>query len=194
MGVMQALTDDEVRRFERALAVAAKESVIGRRDQVLFTLLLKSGMRLTAALAIDVEDLNLAECSLVSCGKHGRIQGVFLPRRVAQMLRRHIREQGGGTGGAVFRSSQGRRRLALPKPKPTRPPNHLTRPVVAPPQNQMSHYYDLCKLSVGDYDRGWLPSHQGGGPYFSSVVGAGCPFSCGGRLARGGGHEHTSHV
>jgi site-specific recombinase XerC len=107
--IPKALTDDEVKRFERALAAAAKESAIGRRDQVLLTLLLKSGMRLTAALAIDVEDLNLDDCSLVSRGKHGRIQGVYLPRRVARMLRRHIREQGGDTGGAVFRSSQGRR-------------------------------------------------------------------------------------
>jgi site-specific recombinase XerD len=88
--IPKALTDDEVRGFEKALAAAAKESAIGRRDHVLFTLLLKGGMRLTAALAIDVKDLNLAECSAVSRGKHRTIQSAYLPRRVARMLGQHI--------------------------------------------------------------------------------------------------------
>ena len=43
-----ALSDREVKQFLHALDVEARESDIGRRDRVLFTLLLKSGMRLAA--------------------------------------------------------------------------------------------------------------------------------------------------
>jgi site-specific recombinase XerD len=80
--IPKALTDDEVRRFEKALAVAAKESALGRRDQVLFTLRLKSGMRLTAALAINVEDLTRSSAGRSRTRRRGFARGASHGRRV----------------------------------------------------------------------------------------------------------------
>jgi integrase/recombinase XerC len=102
-----ALSDEEVRRFRHVLDVEAEESDIGRRDRVLFTLLLRSGMRLAAALALDVEHLDLTAGTAVTNGKHNREQRVVLPRDVVNLLRRHLKETG-VTTGAVFRTSRGR--------------------------------------------------------------------------------------
>jgi site-specific recombinase XerD len=101
-----ALNEDEEKRFLHALDVAAGESDVGTRDRALFTLLLRSGMRLSAALALDVTDLDLASCSAISRhGKHGRVQTVYFPRAVATLLRRHLKETG-IRRGPVFRSSR----------------------------------------------------------------------------------------
>jgi integrase/recombinase XerC len=88
--------------------VPDKESEIGRRDRVLFTLLLRSGMRLSAALALDVQHLDLAQGSAVSHGKHARVQTVYFPNAVARLLRRHLKAMT-ITSGAIFRSSRGTR-------------------------------------------------------------------------------------
>ncbi|MGQ0723265.1 MAG: tyrosine-type recombinase/integrase [Candidatus Eiseniibacteriota bacterium] len=64
-------------------------------------------MRLAAALALDVADLNLGEGSAVSHGKHARVQTVYFPKGVVLLLRRHFRDEGARTSGAVFRSSRG---------------------------------------------------------------------------------------
>ena len=107
--VPTVLSKDEERRLLRALDVAAEDSDLGRRDRVLFTLLLRSGMRLSAALTLNVEDLDLAQGSAVSQGKHARIQTVYFPKGVVRLLRRHLRDHVGGTAGAIFQSSRGRR-------------------------------------------------------------------------------------
>ncbi|GJM43202.1 MAG: tyrosine recombinase XerC [Gemmatimonadota bacterium] len=103
------LSRDEEREIRGALDLVAKKNEIGRRDRVLFTLLLRSGMRLTAALALDVQDLDLAQCTATSrSGKNGRTQEVFLTRDVVRLLTRHLKAQA-ATTGPVFRSSLGRR-------------------------------------------------------------------------------------
>jgi integrase/recombinase XerC len=104
------LSKDEEKRLLAALNAAAKDREVGRRDRALFTLLLRSGMRLSAALALDVNDLDLAQGTAISrVGKHGRIQGVFLPGDVIRLLKRHLKDRGPATAGAVFTSSRGRR-------------------------------------------------------------------------------------
>jgi integrase/recombinase XerC len=104
------LSKDEEKRTLAALDAAAKENAVGRRDRVLFTLLLRSGMRLSAALGLDVEDLDLAQVTAISRGgKNGRIQEIYLPKDVIRLLKRHLKDRGRGTTGAVFTSSRGRR-------------------------------------------------------------------------------------
>jgi integrase/recombinase XerC len=102
------LSKEEERAFLHALDAAAEESDIGRRDRVLFTLLLRSGMRLSAALALDVAHLDLAQGTAVSEGKHAHIQTVYFPKAVVTLLRRHLKAIA-ITSGAVFRSSRGAR-------------------------------------------------------------------------------------
>jgi integrase/recombinase XerC len=62
------MTEAEEARFVRSLDRGAK-SAQGRRDRALFTLLLRSGMRLAAALALDVADLDLRTGTARSVGK-----------------------------------------------------------------------------------------------------------------------------
>jgi site-specific recombinase XerD len=103
-----ALTEAETRRLTRALDAAAEDSALGRRDRLLFTLLLRSGMRLSAALALDVADLDLASGTATSRGKHGRVQGVFLPRDLIQLFRSYLKGEA-IKSGALFRSARGSR-------------------------------------------------------------------------------------
>jgi integrase/recombinase XerD len=102
-----SLTEREERQFLHALDVEARESDIGRRDQTLFTLLLRSGMRLSAALATDVEDFDLRTGAVVTRGKHAHVQRVFLPRDVVHLLRAHLKRTG-ITSGPVFLGRGGR--------------------------------------------------------------------------------------
>jgi site-specific recombinase XerD len=101
------LTNDEIKRFLHALDVIAEESDAGRRDRVLFTLLLRSGMRLSAGLALDVDHLDLTSGTATTNGKAARVQKVFLPPDLIHLLRRHLKTTG-VTSGAVFRTSRGR--------------------------------------------------------------------------------------
>ena len=79
----------------------------GRRDRALFTLLLRSGMRLGAALALNVEDVDLRTGTARSVGKHAHVQDVVLPKDLTRLLRRYLVEEG-IREGALFRSSRGR--------------------------------------------------------------------------------------
>ncbi|MBZ0269958.1 tyrosine-type recombinase/integrase [bacterium] len=101
-GTPTSLTDDEVRRFRHALDVEAKATSIGQRDRALFTLLLDSGMRLSAALGLQVRDLDLETGTASTTGKHGRVQDVVLPNRVVRVLRQHLKRER-ITSGPVFR-------------------------------------------------------------------------------------------
>ncbi|HEY7726828.1 MAG TPA: tyrosine-type recombinase/integrase [Candidatus Eisenbacteria bacterium] len=100
------MTEQEERRFVRALErnLRCRE---GRRDRALFSLLLRSGMRLAAALALDVADLDLRTGTARSVGKHAHVQDVVLPKDLTQLLRRYLAEEG-IREGALFRTARGR--------------------------------------------------------------------------------------
>ena len=100
------MSEAEERRFVRALDrnLWCRE---GRRDQALFTLLLRSGMRLAAALALDVADVDLRTGTARSIGKHAHVQDVVLSRDLARLLSSYLRNEG-VTNGAIFRSARGR--------------------------------------------------------------------------------------
>jgi len=100
------LSEAEERRFVKALE-RNRRCREGRRDHALFTLLLGSGMPLAAALALDVEDVDLRSGTARSCGKHARVQDVVPPREVVRVLRAYLRGEG-VTRGAIFRSARGR--------------------------------------------------------------------------------------
>jgi integrase/recombinase XerC len=101
-----AFTPPEERRFMQALDRQAN-SAQGRRDRALFTLLLRSGMRLAAALALDIADVDLRTGTARSVGKHARVQDVVLTRDVVKLLRAHLRDAQ-ISDGPVFRSARGR--------------------------------------------------------------------------------------
>jgi len=100
------LTSEETTRLLAALKERATDS-LGRRDRVLFTLLLRSGMRLGAALALDVADVDLAANCAISQGKHSKVQKVYFPKDVATLLKRHLKDKD-IAAAAVFRGNRGR--------------------------------------------------------------------------------------
>ena len=85
----RALSDDDARRLLDVLAKADDDA--GRRDHALFHLLLRSGIRLTSALELQVGDVDLdgGEVELKSA-KGDRPERVFLGNDIGDHLRRYL--------------------------------------------------------------------------------------------------------
>jgi integrase/recombinase XerC len=94
----RALKDDEVQRLLAALAAGEGEEAA--RDRMLVELLLGTGLRLGAAISLDVEDLDLAHGELhVRRQKNDRPATVLVPASVAERLRPFV---GDRESGPVF--------------------------------------------------------------------------------------------
>ena len=113
----RALADDDVAKLVAALARAT--TMGERRDRVLFTVMLRCGLRLGSAIGLNVEDVDLQRATLrLRRTKGGGEFVAFVPDDVVELLRGHI---GARTSGPLFLGSQGarlggrqaRRRLAL---------------------------------------------------------------------------------
>lgn len=101
----QEIPESDQGRLLAALAVG--RGAAAERDHALFRFLLLTGTRVTAALALDVEDLDLerGEALLREC-KGGRVERIFLPPGVQEHLRTYLV---GRTSGPVFRRQDGGR-------------------------------------------------------------------------------------
>ena len=98
------LSEVDQRRLLATLAAAEGEA--GRRDHALFHLLLATGVRLGAALALDAADLDLdGGEALLRRSKGGRVERVFLAPALQEHLRRYL---AGRTTGTVFARRDGR--------------------------------------------------------------------------------------
>lgn len=91
----KTLTDEEI---ERLLAMlAADPSPEGKRDHALFHLMLTTGVRLASAVALDVEDVDLARAEVrLRHVKGDREERVFLGRAIGEHLARYIGRQRSG--------------------------------------------------------------------------------------------------
>ena len=101
----RALTPGEE---ERLLAVLrAADDPVGLRDRVLFELMLRTGIRLSSALGLDVADLDLDEgVLLLRRVKGDRTERVFINRKAQGLLRDHM---DGLETGPVFQGRAGER-------------------------------------------------------------------------------------
>ena len=92
----------------RLLAVLSKaEEPVGQRDHVLFALMLGTGLRLSSAVLLDVEDVDLDDGQiLVRHAKGDRVETVFLSCDLRALLRAFMGER---TTGPLFRAGDGRR-------------------------------------------------------------------------------------
>ena len=93
---------------ERLLAALSKaEGPIAQRDQVLFALLLGTGLRLSSAVSLDVEDVDLDDGQiLVRRAKGDRVETVFLSRDLRELLETFMGER---LTGPLFRARDERR-------------------------------------------------------------------------------------
>lgn len=99
----RALSDAQVDALLNLLDAARGEAA--RRDRLLVRLLLATGMRLGSALALDVEDLDLATGAVtLRRVKRDRVERVFLGREIREELSRQRL-----TRGPLFRGPQGER-------------------------------------------------------------------------------------
>ncbi len=87
----------------RLLAVLRGET---ERDRMLFTLMLRCGLRLGSAVGLDVEDVDLERGELVIRAKGDRTEIVFVPRSIREELGRLLAD---GTSGALFMNQLGQR-------------------------------------------------------------------------------------
>ena len=83
------------------------------RDRVLFSLLYGSGVRISEALSLNIEDLDLAEGSFRVIGKGNRERVGYLAKETIDLLRRYLRKRGRPRRGELFASRQGRLSYAM---------------------------------------------------------------------------------
>lgn len=99
--VPRALSDLEQERLLGVLAEAPE------RDRVLFTLMLRVGLRVGSAVGLDVEDVDLDRCVLRLRGAKGdRHEEAVIPRAVCEHLRRLVHGQ---DSGPLFHGPGGQR-------------------------------------------------------------------------------------
>jgi integrase len=86
-------------------ALAEAKTDAERRDRALFTTMLRSGIRVGSAVALDVDDLDLDAGTLrLRTMKNGDTDVVFLAPDVVTLLRDHV-----GTRGPLFPGVNGAR-------------------------------------------------------------------------------------
>ena len=100
----RALSGPERERFLATMDAA--ESATDRRDAVLFRTMLRTGIRLRSALALEVDDVDFDAGEIrLRTAKGNREDRVVMPQDVAELLRTHLGEK---TTGSVFTSSTGK--------------------------------------------------------------------------------------
>jgi integrase/recombinase XerD len=101
----RALREDEERKLLDHLA--AEPGDAARRDEALILLMLRAGLRIGAALGLDVPDLDLAQAEAhVRKDKNDRAETVLLTPELVEHLRGFV---GARRAGALFAGSDGER-------------------------------------------------------------------------------------
>jgi integrase/recombinase XerD len=101
----KALSEGDQARLLAALDKAATPAE--KRDRALFQVLLRVGLRIGSAVALDVEDVDLEAGTLhLRRMKNGDVDEAFVPRETAELLREYL---GGRRSGPVFATQAGTR-------------------------------------------------------------------------------------
>lgn len=101
----KTLSDEEIARLLDVLS--SDRAPEGKRDHVLYHLMITTGIRLSSAIAIDIEDVDLARAHIrLRRVKGGVEQKVFLGKEILPHLARFI---GRRRTGALFLSLRGER-------------------------------------------------------------------------------------
>jgi site-specific recombinase XerC len=104
MGPPRAIAPEEAERLLSTLAGASGPEA--ERDHAVIHLMIATGIRLSAAVDLNVEDLNLDAGELTIRTKGDRVERVFLAKAIAEHLRGYAGER---TSGALFLTREGSR-------------------------------------------------------------------------------------
>ena len=100
-------------RLPRPMTKSQLEAFFGRidstRDRALFSLLYGSGLRISEALSLNIEDMHLEEREFRVVGKGNRERVGYLAEDTVRLLRRYLRDRGRPRQGPLFESRHGTR-------------------------------------------------------------------------------------
>ncbi|MFH1312590.1 MAG: tyrosine-type recombinase/integrase [Candidatus Eisenbacteria bacterium] len=100
------LTAAEVRKLLGTIPL--KDGLVARRDRVMFTLLLQTGIRLGSLVQLKVSDARLSEHILKVNGKGGTEQSVYLKSTLRRLLRSYTAAANLNPDNPLFPSRSGR--------------------------------------------------------------------------------------
>jgi len=104
-------------RLPRPMTPAQVEQFFRRidalRDRALFSLLYGSGVRISEALSLNIEDLDLTEGTFRVIGKGDRERVGYLAAETVDRIRRYLRQRQRPRRGPLFVSRQGRLSYAM---------------------------------------------------------------------------------
>jgi site-specific recombinase XerD len=103
--IPEHLTAQEVRRFLATIPMT--DGSAAKRDRVMFTLLLHTGIRLGSLVQLKVDDVRLGERALRISGKGGTKQAVYLKSSTRRLLRSYIRTANLSSDSPLFPSCNG---------------------------------------------------------------------------------------
>jgi len=101
----QFLRPVEVRRF--LTAISTSDGPVARRDHLMFTLLLQTGIRLGGLVRLKVKDVRCAQRTLRVDGKGGIERSVYLPSKLRRVLKSYIAMMNLNADDALFPSRNG---------------------------------------------------------------------------------------
>jgi site-specific recombinase XerD len=90
------------RPMNREQVKAFFEQIDQLRDKALFSLLYGSGLRVSEALGLDIEEISLEEREFRVVGKGDRERVGYLAEDTVKLLRRYLRERGRPRQGPLF--------------------------------------------------------------------------------------------
>jgi integrase/recombinase XerD len=103
-GPPRAISEEETKKLLAALRAGRGPGA--ERDHALIHLLVATGIRLSAAVGLNVEDLDLERAELTIRTKGDRTERVFLGKAIARHLRRYVGER---KAGPLFPTRKGLR-------------------------------------------------------------------------------------
>jgi len=103
--VPEHFTAAEARRFLRA--IPTKGDSVARRDRVMFTLLLQTGIRLGSLVQLKVPDVDLSRGAMTIAAKGNAEQTVYLSSALRQVVRSYIKAAGLSPTDPLFPSRNG---------------------------------------------------------------------------------------
>jgi len=95
----RVLSSEEIRDF---LSACDDNSFAGLRDAVLFLTMVGCGLRRAEAVAIKIDQIDLAHREIVITGKGSKERRVWYPQLTADYLREYLQELRGKGPGALF--------------------------------------------------------------------------------------------